>query len=162
MKRSIAVYPGSFDPVTFGHLDILSRGLELFDKVIIAIAYNIEKKGLFSFEERKELIQQSINGNNSVVVDSFDGLLIDYVKKVNAQFVIRGLRAMSDFEYEFQMASINRTLNPGMDTLFMMTSKDYFFISSRTIKEVAEFGGDVSQFVPGPVEKRLKEIFPGR
>lgn len=162
MKRKLAVYPGSFDPVTFGHLDILQRGLELFDKVIIAIAYNIEKKGLFTFEERKELIQQSINGNPNVIIDSFDGLLIDYVKKVGATFVIRGLRAMSDFEYEFQMASINRTLNPGMDTLFMMTSKDYFFISSRTIKEVAQFQGSVSSFVPAPVEKRLKEVFEAR
>ncbi len=159
MKQKLAVYPGSFDPVTFGHLDILTRGLKLFDKVIIAIAYNIEKKGLFTFEERKELIQQSINGNSNIIIDSFDGLLIDYVKKVDARFVIRGLRAMSDFEYEFQMASINRTLNPDMDTLFMMTSKDYFFISSRTIKEVAEFHGSVSGFVPAPVEKRLKEIF---
>lgn len=162
MKETLAVYPGSFDPVTFGHLDILTRGLELFDKVIIAIAYNIEKQGLFTFEERKDLIQQSINGNNNVIIDSFDGLLIDYVKKVNARFVIRGLRAMSDFEYEFQMASINRTLNPGMDTLFMMTSKDYFFISSRTIKEVAAFHGSVSSFVPAPVERRLKEIFEKR
>jgi pantetheine-phosphate adenylyltransferase len=162
MKRKLAVYPGSFDPVTFGHLDILQRGLELFDKVIIAIAYNIEKKGLFTFEERKELIQQSINGNQNVIIDTFDGLLIDYVKKVGAMFVIRGLRAMSDFEYEFQMASINRTLNPEMDTLFMMTSKDYFFISSRTIKEVAQFQGCVSSFVPAPVEQRLKEIFEGR
>ncbi len=162
MKRKLAVYPGSFDPVTFGHLDILQRGLELFDKVIIAIAYNIEKKGLFTFDERKELIQQSINGNSHVIIDSFDGLLIDYVKKVNATFVIRGLRAMSDFEYEFQMASINRTLNPVMDTLFMMTSKDYFFISSRTIKEVAQFHGSVSSFVPPPVEKRLREIYEGQ
>ena len=162
MKQKLAVYPGSFDPVTFGHLDILTRGLELFDKVIIAIAYNIEKKGLFTFEERKELIQQSINGNSNIIIDSFDGLLIDYVKRVDARFVIRGLRAMSDFEYEFQMASINRTLNPDMDTLFMMTSKDYFFISSRTIKEVAEFHGSVSGFVPAPVEKRLKEIFDVR
>ncbi|HNT44487.1 MAG TPA: pantetheine-phosphate adenylyltransferase [Syntrophorhabdaceae bacterium] len=162
MKETLAVYPGSFDPVTFGHLDILARGLELFDKVIIAIAYNIEKQGLFTFEERKDLIQQSINGNSNVIIDSFDGLLIDYVKKVNARFVIRGLRAMSDFEYEFQMASINRTLNPGMDTLFMMTSKDYFFISSRTIKEVAAFHGSVSSFVPAPVERRLKEIFKKR
>ncbi len=162
MKETLAVYPGSFDPVTFGHLDILTRGLELFDKVIIAIAYNIEKQGLFTFEERKDLIQQSINGNNNVIIDSFDGLLIDYVKKVNARFVIRGLRAMSDFEYEFQMASINRTLNPEMDTLFMMTSKDYFFISSRTIKEVAAFHGSVTNFVPPPVERRLKEIFEKR
>jgi len=162
MKETLAVYPGSFDPVTFGHLDILTRGLELFDTVIIAIAYNIEKQGLFTFEERKDLIQQSINGNKNVIIDSFDGLLIDYVKKVNARFVIRGLRAMSDFEYEFQMASINRTLNPDMDTLFMVTSKDYFFISSRTIKEVAAFHGSVSSFVPAPVESRLKEIFGKR
>lgn len=162
MKTTIAVYPGSFDPITFGHLDILSRGLELFDKVIIAIANNIAKKALFSVEERKELIRLSINGNENVLIDSFDGLLIDYVKKVNARTVIRGLRAMSDFEYEFQMASINRTLNPDMDTLFMMTSKDYFFISSRTIKEVAEFGGYVAGFVPEPVNRRLKEIFPER
>jgi pantetheine-phosphate adenylyltransferase len=162
MKETLAVYPGSFDPVTFGHLDILTRGLELFDTVIIAIAYNIEKQGLFTFEERKDLIQQSINGNNNVIIDSFDGLLIDYVKNVNARFVIRGLRAMSDFEYEFQMASINRTLNPDMDTLFMMTSKDYFFISSRTIKEVAAFHGSVSGFVPPPVERRLKEVFKKR
>lgn len=162
MKDTIAVYPGSFDPITFGHLDILARGLELFDKVIIAIANNIAKTALFSVEERQELIRQSVNGNENVLIDSFDGLLIDYVKKVDARFVIRGLRAMSDFEYEFQMASINRTLNPDMDTLFMMTSKDYFFISSRTIKEVAEFGGPVAGFVPGPVVKRLKEIFPGR
>ncbi|MHB8110560.1 MAG: pantetheine-phosphate adenylyltransferase [Syntrophorhabdaceae bacterium] len=162
MKQKLAVYPGSFDPVTFGHLDILTRGLELFDTVIIAIAYNIEKKGLFTFDERKELIEKSINGNSHVIVDHFDGLLIDYAKKVDAKFVIRGLRAMSDFEYEFQMASINRTLNPGMDTLFMMTSKDYFFISSRTIKEVAQFHGCVSGFVPAPVEKRLKEIYEGQ
>ncbi|MEN6617856.1 MAG: pantetheine-phosphate adenylyltransferase [Syntrophorhabdus sp.] len=162
MKQKLAVYPGSFDPVTFGHLDILNRGLELFDTVIIAIAYNIEKQGLFTFDERKELIQKSINGNTHVIIDHFDGLLIDYVKKVDATFVIRGLRAMSDFEYEFQMASINRTLNPGMDTLFMMTSKDYFFISSRTIKEVAQFHGSVSGFVPPPVEKRLKEIYEGK
>lgn len=162
MKQKLAVYPGSFDPVTFGHLDILNRGLELFDTVIIAIAYNIEKKGLFTFDERKELIQQSINGNSHVIIDHFDGLLIDYAKKVGATFVIRGLRAMSDFEYEFQMASINRTLNPGMDTLFMMTSKDYFFISSRTIKEVAQFHGSVAGFVPPPVERRLKEIYEGK
>jgi len=162
MKETLAVYPGSFDPVTFGHLDILARGLDLFDNVIIAIANNISKTGLFSFEERKDLILKSINGNKRVVVDSFDGLLVDYVKRVNAKFVIRGLRAMSDFEYEFQMASINRTLNPDMDTLFMMTSKDYFFISSRTIKEVAEFGGPVTGFVPEPVARRLKEIYPGR
>ncbi len=157
MKKQIAVYPGSFDPITYGHLDILHRGLALFDKVVVAIANNIEKKALFTIEERKDLIRQSINGNDNVIIDSFNGLLVQYVKDVGAPFVIRGLRAMSDFEYEFQMASMNRNLNPNMDTLFMMTSKDYFFVSSRTIKEVAEFGGSVDEFVPAAVALRLKE-----
>jgi pantetheine-phosphate adenylyltransferase len=157
VKKQIAVYPGSFDPITYGHLDILHRGLALFDKVVVAIANNIEKKALFTIEERKDLIRQSINGNDNVIIDSFNGLLVQYVKDVGAPFVIRGLRAMSDFEYEFQMASMNRNLNPNMDTLFMMTSKDYFFVSSRTIKEVAEFGGSVDEFVPAAVALRLKE-----
>ena len=157
MEKQIAVYPGSFDPITYGHLDILHRGLALFDKVVVAIANNIEKKALFTIEERKDLIRQSINGNDNVIIDSFNGLLVQYVKDVGAPFVIRGLRAMSDFEYEFQMASMNRNLNPNMDTLFMMTSKDYFFVSSRTIKEVAEFGGSVDEFVPAAVALRLKE-----
>ncbi|OPY70580.1 MAG: Phosphopantetheine adenylyltransferase [Syntrophorhabdaceae bacterium PtaU1.Bin034] len=159
MKEKIGIYPGSFDPITNGHLDILTRGLELFDKVIIAIAYNIEKRGLFTVEERKELIRQSVKDNKNVIVDSFEGLLVDYVKRVNARFVIRGLRAMSDFEYEFQMASMNRNLNSDMDTIFMMTSKDYFFVSSRTIKEVASFGGSVKGCVPKVVEEALKKKF---
>jgi len=157
MKQAVAVYPGSFDPVTYGHLDILNRSLELFDKIIIAVALNIEKTGLFTFEERAELIKASLKETDNVVVDSFQGLLVDYVKKVNARFVIRGLRAMSDFEYEFQMASMNRNLDAQMDTIFMMTSKDYFFVSSRTIKEVAIFGGDVTEFVPEAVGKALKK-----
>ncbi|MBP1734210.1 MAG: coaD, partial [Deltaproteobacteria bacterium] len=116
MRKGLAVYPGSFDPVTNGHLDILARGLELFDTVIVAIAYNIEKKALFTVEERKDLIRRSVKDNVKVQVDSFEGLLVDYVKKVDAKTVIRGLRAMSDFEYEFQMASMNRALNKEMDT----------------------------------------------
>ncbi|MCX5811557.1 MAG: pantetheine-phosphate adenylyltransferase [Proteobacteria bacterium] len=159
MKRRIAVYPGSFDPITYGHIDILMRGLELFDKVIVAIAHNIEKRSLFTVQERMDLIKKSVEGNENVLIDNFEGLLVDYVKKVNARFVIRGLRAMSDFEYEFQMASMNRNLNQGMDTIFMMTSKDYFFVSSRTIKEVAAFGGPVGAFVPEVVENSLKEKF---
>jgi pantetheine-phosphate adenylyltransferase len=161
MKRRIAVYPGSFDPVTNGHLDILARGLEIFDKVIVAIALNIEKNALFTVEERKDLLRRSISSSN-VIFDSFHGLLVDYVKRVDAMFVIRGLRAMSDFEYEFQMASMNRNLNDQMDTIFMMTSKDYFFVSSRTIKEVASFGGSVKEFVPEPVDVALREKFSGQ
>ena len=160
MKQKIAVYPGSFDPITFGHLDILMRGLELFDRIIVAVANNVDKKALFSVNERMELIGLAINNDERVLIDTFEGLLVDYVKKVNARFVLRGLRAMSDFEYEFQMASMNRNLNKDMDTIFMMTSKDYFFLSSRTIKEVASFGGCVRDLVPPVVEKRLKEKFP--
>ena len=160
MKEKVAVYPGSFDPITYGHMDILQRGLRLFDTVICAIATNIEKNSLFTVPERMELIRESIEGNKNVVIDSFDGLLVQYVKRVNARFVIRGLRAMSDFEYEFQMASMNRNLNCDMDTIFMMTSKDYFFVSSRTIKEVASFGGSVKGFVPSSVEEALRRKFP--
>jgi pantetheine-phosphate adenylyltransferase len=159
MRAAVAVYPGSFDPITNGHLDILTRGLELFDQVIVAIANNIEKKALFTVEERRAMIESAVDHNPKVVVDSFEGLLVDYVKKVNAKTVIRGLRAMSDFEYEFQMASMNRALNKDMDTIFMMTSKDYFFISSRTIKEVAGFGGPVTGLVPEIVDRRLRERF---
>jgi pantetheine-phosphate adenylyltransferase len=159
MKRTIGIYPGSFDPITNGHLDILTRSLELFDTVVIAIAHNIEKKGLFTVEERKDLIRQSVNGNSHVIIDSFQGLTADYVKQVNARFVIRGLRAMSDFESEFQMASMNRNMNMEMDTIFMMTSKDYFFVSSRTVKEVASFGGSVKGCVPEVVEEALRRKF---
>jgi pantetheine-phosphate adenylyltransferase len=159
MKEKIGIYPGSFDPITNGHLDILHRGLELFGTVIIAIAYNIEKQGLFTVEERKELIRQSVDRNDRIIIDSFEGLTADYVKKVNARFVIRGLRAMSDFESEFQMASMNRNLNSGMDTIFMMTSKDYFFVSSRTVKEVASFGGSVKGCVPEVVEEALRKKY---
>jgi pantetheine-phosphate adenylyltransferase len=127
--------------------------------VIVAVAYNIEKQGLFAVEERKDLIRQSVKGNGNVVVDSFEGLLVDYATKMDARFVIRGLRAMSDFEYEFQMASMNRTLNARVDTIFMMTSKDYFFVSSRTIKEVASFHGSIEKYVPEVVAEALKKKF---
>jgi pantetheine-phosphate adenylyltransferase len=155
----IAIYPGSFDPITYGHIDIVERALEIFDKVIIAIAENAEKRSLFSVEERLQMVKTVFKDTPNVIVDSFKGLLVDYVAKTNAKVSLRGLRATSDFEYEFHMASMNRSLNTHLDTLFMMTSKDYFFVSSRTIKEVARLGGGVEGLVPDLVVRRLKEKF---
>jgi pantetheine-phosphate adenylyltransferase len=155
----VAIYPGSFDPITYGHIDIVERALEIFDKVIIAIAENAEKRSLFSVEERLQMVKTIFKDTPNVIVDSFKGLLVDYVAKTNAKVSLRGLRATSDFEYEFHMASMNRSLNTHLDTLFMMTSKDYFFVSSRTIKEVARLGGGVEGLVPDLVVRRLKEKF---
>jgi pantetheine-phosphate adenylyltransferase len=155
----VAIYPGSFDPITYGHIDIIERGLEIFDKVIVAIAENEEKRPLFSVEERLRMVKSCFKDTPNVIVDSFKGLLVNYVGKTNAKVILRGLRATSDFEYEFHMASMNRSLNTQLDTLFMMTSKDYFFVSSRTIKEVARLGGAVEGLVPDLVVRRLKEKF---
>jgi pantetheine-phosphate adenylyltransferase len=155
----VAIYPGSFDPLTYGHIDIVERALEIFDKVIIAIAYDAEKRALFTVEERLEMARTIFKENPNVIVDSFKGLLVNYVEKTNAKVILRGLRATSDFEYEFHMASMNRSLNTHFDTLFMMTSKDYFFVSSRTIKEVAKLGGAVEGLVPDLIARRLKEKF---
>ncbi len=155
----VAIYPGSFDPPTYGHIDVVERGLEIFDKVIVAIAENEEKRPLFSVEERLRMVRTIFKDTPNVIVDSFKGLLVDYVGKTNAKVILRGLRATSDFEYEFHMASMNRSLNTHLDTLFMMTSKDYFFVSSRTIKEVARLGGAVEGLVPDLVVRRLKEKF---
>jgi pantetheine-phosphate adenylyltransferase len=155
----VAIYPGSFDPLTYGHIDIVERALEIFDKVIVAIANNAEKRSLFSVEERLEMVKTIFKDTPNVIVDCFKGLLVDYVAKTNAKVILRGLRATSDFEYEFHMASMNRSLNPHLDTLFMMTSKDYFFVSSRTIKEVASLRGAVEGLVPDLVVRRLKEKF---
>jgi len=157
--EKVAIYPGSFDPVTYGHIDIVERALEIFDKVIVAIAHNMEKRSLFTIEERVEIVKAIFEDTPNVIVDSFKGLLVDYVAKTNAIVILRGLRATSDFEYEFHMASMNRSLNNQLDTLFMMTSKDYFFVSSRTIKEVASLGGAVEGLVPDLVVRRLKEKF---
>jgi pantetheine-phosphate adenylyltransferase len=157
--EKVAVYPGSFDPITYGHIDIVERALEIFDKVIVAVAHNADKRSLFSTEERRKMIKALFKDYPNVIVDSFQGLLVDYVAKTNARVIIRGLRATSDFEYEFHMASMNRSLNTHLDTLFMMTSKDYFFVSSRTIKEVARLGGGVEGLVPDLVNRRLKEKF---
>ena len=160
--RRVAVYPGSFDPITYGHIDIVERALEIFDKVILAIAHDISdgsKRSLFTVEERIELAKSVFEHSPNLIVDSFKGLLVDYVGRTNARVILRGLRATSDFEYEFHMASMNRSLNTHLDTLFMMTSKDYFFVSSRSIKEVAGLGGAVEGLVPSIVARRLKEKF---
>jgi pantetheine-phosphate adenylyltransferase len=155
----VAIYPGSFDPITYGHIDIVERALEIFDKVIIAIADNVEKRSLFSVEERLQMAKIIFKDTPNAIADSFKGLLVNYVAMTNAKVILRGLRATSDFEYEFHMASMNRSLNTHLDTLFMMTSKDYFFVSSRTIKEVARLGGGVEGLVPDLVVRRLKEKF---
>ncbi len=157
--EKVAIYPGSFDPITYGHIDIVERALEIFDKVIVAIASNAEKSSLFTIEERVTLVRQVFKDTPNVIADSFKGLLVEYVAKTNAKVILRGLRATSDFEYEFHMASMNRSLNTHLDTLFMMTNKDYFFVSSRTIKEVAKLGGAVTGLVPDLVARRLKEKF---
>ena len=158
--EKIAVYPGSFDPITNGHLDLLERGLKIFDRIIIAIAANPAKKPLFTFEERLEMIKLSIAEHpqeKRMSVDSFDGLLVDYVRRVGANAILRGLRAISDFEYEFQMALMNRKLSSELETLYLMTGMRWIYISSRIIKEVVGSGGCVTGLVPVPVEKKLVE-----
>ncbi|PID38994.1 MAG: pantetheine-phosphate adenylyltransferase [Proteobacteria bacterium] len=156
---TLAIYPGSFDPVTNGHLDILARGRALFDKVIVAVATNINKKGLFSGEERVELLRRVITPGDDVEVGIFDGLLIDYARQRKAKAIVRGLRAVADFEYEFQLALMNRRLAGEIDTVFLMTDEDNFFVSSSLVREVARFHGDVSAFVPPAVEAALKAKF---
>jgi len=158
---SLAVYPGSFDPITNGHIDIVQRSLKVFDRIIVAIAINPAKSGLFSLEERKELIRGVYSGDSRVEVDSFDGLLVKYLEQRKANAVIRGLRAVSDFEYEFQMANMNRKLLPAAETFFLMTGADYFYVSSRLVKEVASLGGCVAGLVPETVRKRLLEKVGG-
>lgn len=151
----IAVYPGSFDPVTNGHLDIVLRASKIFDHVIVAVFQNIQKQPLFSVEERTEMLKKCINDIPNVSIDSFDGLLIDYAHKVNAQIIVRGLRAISDFEYEFQINSVNKKLAEEIETVFMMTNNNYSYLSSSIVKEVAMFGGCIRGLVPPPVEEQL-------
>jgi pantetheine-phosphate adenylyltransferase len=162
---NIAVYPGSFDPITNGHIDLLERALKIFDKIIIAIAANPGKDPLFSPEERLEMIRVSLTDHplkDHVKLDLFHGLLVDYVQSIPARAIIRGLRAISDFEYEFQMALMNRKLNADIETAFIMTGMRWIFISSRIIKEVVMSGGDVSGLVPVNVQKKLIERLGGR
>ncbi|MDY7223125.1 pantetheine-phosphate adenylyltransferase [Halalkalibacterium halodurans] len=156
---SIAVCPGSFDPVTLGHLDIIQRGSNVFDEVIVAVLHNRNKVPLFSVEERLELLKKATEHIPNVTIDSFNGLLIDYVKQKQAKAIIRGLRAVSDFEYEMQAASINKKLGPDVETFFMMTSNQYSYLSSSIVKEVAKYEADVSDIVPPVVAEALKAKF---
>jgi pantetheine-phosphate adenylyltransferase len=155
----VAIYPGSFDPVTNGHLDILQRGMKLFDKIIVAILTNPGKNFLFTLEERIEMLEVSIKKFSNVEIGTFDGLTVDYAAKRNAQAILRGLRALSDFEYEFQMALMNRRLNREVQTIFLMTGMRWIYTSSSIIKEAAEFGGSITGMVPPVVEKRIKEKY---
>ncbi|HYG66822.1 MAG TPA: pantetheine-phosphate adenylyltransferase [Anaeromyxobacteraceae bacterium] len=157
-----AIYPGSFDPLTNGHLAIIQRGLKLFDRLVVAVANNPQKQPLFSAEERKQLIVEAVGKDPRVEVDSFDGLLVDYVRRKGIPTVLRGLRAVSDFEYEFQLANMNRKLLPTLESVFVMTGEDYFFVSAKLVREVAMFGGDVTGLVPPVVADRLRARFPRR
>ena len=161
---NIAVYPGSFDPITNGHVDLVKRTLQVFDRVIVAISINPDKRdALFTVEERLHMARTVFKDlKGRVRVDSFEGLLVDYAERVGAHVIIRGLRAVSDFEFEFQMVMMNRNLKPGLETLFMMTGQSFFYISSRLVKEVMSLGGVVSNVVPGNVLKELKKKFKQR
>jgi len=157
MKR--AIYPGTFDPFTNGHLDIVERAASLFDEVVITVAKNSSKKPLFSIDDRVEMIKESVSSHPNIRVDSFEGLLVDYVKKQNATIIIRGVRMISDFEFEFQMALMNRKLAEHITTVFLMPDERYTYLSSSIIREIAQLGGDCTPFVPSKIEKRLKEKY---
>ncbi len=152
----IAVYPGSFDPPTNGHIDIISRASVIFPKVIVAITHNQNKEHLFSLEERVEMMKQSTSSLKNVQIDSFSGLLVDYLDNIGSFVVVRGLRALSDFEYEFQMALMNRTLNRKIETVFLMPAQEYTFLSSSMVREIAVLNGDFKKLVPDAVYKKLK------
>ena len=156
------IYPGSFDPITNGHLDVIQRAAKLFDRVIVAAAGNESKRSLFTLAERKRLVGSSVNGLPNVEADSFTGLLVNYVERKAGDAIIRGLRAVSDFEFEFQLALMNRKLNERVETIFMMPKDAYTFISSRLVKEIARLGGDVSSFVPPQVKLALNAKFKRR
>ncbi|HEY0875500.1 MAG TPA: pantetheine-phosphate adenylyltransferase [Vicinamibacterales bacterium] len=153
----IAIYPGSFDPLTNGHVDIIQRGSRLFDRIIVGVLLNIEKSPLFTVRERVDIARTVFQGWSNVEVDTFDGLLVDYARTKRASVIVRGLRAISDFEYEMQMALMNRRLNPEVETVFMMPAEPYTYVSSRLVKEVVALGGTVTGLVPDVVETRLRD-----
>ncbi len=157
--KKVAVYPGSFDPITYGHLDIIRRGMSIFDEIIVAVARNSQKNSLFTTEERVDLIRDVLRDEGRVTVDTFSGLLIDYVSSRGAHVIIRGLRAISDFEYEFQIAQMNSTIGRQIETLFMMTSLQYGYLSSSIVKEVCSLNGDIDLFVPPEIKEALKKKY---
>jgi len=154
---SIAIYPGSFDPLTNGHIDIIQRGARLFDRIIVAMLINMDKSPLFTLPERVEVAREVFHGSANVEVDTFDGLLVEYARRRNATVIVRGLRAISDFEFEMQMALMNRRLNPDVETAFMMPAEQYTYVSSRLVKEIVALGGSVAGLVPPTVERRLRD-----
>jgi pantetheine-phosphate adenylyltransferase len=153
------VYAGSFDPITYGHIDVIKRALGVFDKVVVAILENKDKQPLFTIDERLDMVRKALSGTKNVEIDSFSGLLVNYLKKKNTKFTIRGLRAMSDFDYEFQMAIANKNMDPDMETFFVVTDKKYFYLNSRLVKELARLGGPLNDLVPKNVEAKLREKF---
>ncbi|BCA79741.1 pantetheine-phosphate adenylyltransferase [Desulfuromonas sp. AOP6] len=159
MPNPIAIYPGSFDPITNGHLDIISRGLQVFDRLIVAVARNSEKNALFTINERVDMIRKTVGDNPRLEIDTFEGLLVDYAINRGAKVILRGLRAVSDFEYEFQIAQMNHTVQKEVETLFMMTSVPYGYLSSSIVKEVASLNGPIDTFVPAAVKQALEEKF---
>jgi pantetheine-phosphate adenylyltransferase len=161
MPETSAIYPGSFDPITNGHVDIIERGLKVFDRVVVAVLKNPKKRPLFTTKERVRMIQELFASRSEVEVRAFDGLLVDFARAQGTTVVIRGLRALSDFEYEFQMALMNRSLAPDIETFFMMPSVDYTFLSSSVVREVAGLGGSVEGLVPGPVARKLRDRLRG-
>jgi pantetheine-phosphate adenylyltransferase len=156
-SRIVAIYPGSFDPITNGHLDLIARGSKLADRLIVAVLQNRRKQSLFSVEERVEMLTDVVQPYSNVEVGSFHGLLVDYVSARGANFILRGIRAISDYEYELQIAHMNRRLSPGVETVFLMADEAYSFVSSQLVKEVASLGGNVSGLVPPLVDERLKQ-----
>jgi pantetheine-phosphate adenylyltransferase len=157
---TIAIYPGSFDPITLGHVDVITRASKMFDRVIMAVVANPQKHFLFAIPKRVTLIEESVRLLANVTVESFEGLTVDFARKHNASVIIRGLRAISDFEYEFRMSQMNKTLYPELETIFIMAKLDYTFLSSSTVKEVVQLGGNVHSLVPKPVQQALSEIYP--
>ena len=160
--QNVAIYPGSFDPLHNGHVDIIRRGSRLFDRIVVAVLLNIEKAPLFTVQERVEIATEVFRDNPNVEVDTFDGLLVDYARRKGAHAIVRGLRAISDFEYEMQMALMNRNLNPEVETVFMMPAETYTYVSSRIVKEVFALGGTVTNLVPSIVDDRLRRKRHGR